>query len=94
MFSLTQVMEFYSSIFKMHLPAIVEIYNTLGEKIYQKKILNDTTEIDISKETKGMYFYQIISQNKNIASRKILIQQKNLGEYFESLINFGQEFWL
>lgn len=52
----------------------IEIVNLLGEKIYISKINFPTVEIDLSKQPKGIYFYQITSKNKNSATGKLIIQ--------------------
>jgi hypothetical protein len=53
----------------------IEIYNTLGEKVYslQNNTLHEKTEIDISSEPNGIYFYQIKSNVNIIGSGKMLV---------------------
>ena len=59
----------------------IKIYNALGEIIYQSEIKNDKTEIDLSSQPKGIYFYQITSpfpsgvgRGEAISSGKIIVQ--------------------
>ncbi len=50
------------------------IYSVLGEKIYSQKLVSEKTEIDLADKPNGIYFYQIISQEKIIATGKLVIQ--------------------
>lgn len=49
----------------------VEIYNTLGEKIGLWQLAAGKTEIDLSKQTSGIYFVRITTQ-EGIVTRKIV----------------------
>ncbi len=50
------------------------IYNTIGEKIYTAQLNSVKTEIDLSTQAKGIYFYDVINE-KGIAGRgKFIIQ--------------------
>ncbi len=53
----------------------IEIINLLGEKIYQLSTFNFqlSTNIDLSKERKGIYFIKLISE-KGTATKKLIIQ--------------------
>jgi hypothetical protein len=51
----------------------VEIYNLLGEKIYQSDLTNQKFDIDLSNKTKGIYFAKIYSGQK-MKTEKIVIQ--------------------
>jgi parallel beta-helix repeat protein len=52
----------------------IEIYNIIGELIYKGKLLNQISEIDLSKEKKGIYFVRISENNRNIMNNKIVVQ--------------------
>jgi hypothetical protein len=54
----------------------IEIYNLLGEKVYQSAngILQTTNEIDISCQPGGIYFYHVTEKQKVISSGKIIVQ--------------------
>ena len=57
----------------------IAIYNIVGEKVYsinniQLSTINSPFSIDLSAQPKGIYFLQIINENKNIGNRKIIIQ--------------------
>lgn len=52
----------------------VEAYNVLGEKIYSSQINSDKAEINLGKQSRGIYFYQIIFENKFISTGKIIIE--------------------
>lgn len=54
--------------------AEVNIYNMLGRKVYSSKLNSHKTEIDLSKEAKGIYFYSIQDENENIKSGKLIIE--------------------
>jgi alpha-tubulin suppressor-like RCC1 family protein len=50
-----------------------EIYNMLGERIYTKQVDADKTEINISNEPKGIYFYQLKSKTNVLKTGKIIV---------------------
>jgi len=52
----------------------LEIYNVYGEKIYSTQQISTKSEIDLSKEPKGVYLYKIISESNFISSGKLIIQ--------------------
>jgi hypothetical protein len=52
----------------------IEIYSLLGEKIYEQKILTEQTDMDLSREAKGIYIYHILAQNELLGNGKFLIQ--------------------
>ena len=52
----------------------IEIYNMLGEKIYHRYFYSDKTEINLSQQPKGMYFYKVLSEGKFISSGKLIVQ--------------------
>ena len=51
----------------------IEIVNVLGEIIYSAQINSDRAEIDLNKQPKGIYFYQIQSDRKNVKTGEIII---------------------
>jgi len=53
----------------------IEIYNVLGEIVFQSEIKNPKSEIDLSVQPTGMYFYQVKNNKQFISSGKIIIQQ-------------------
>lgn len=55
-------------------PTTIEIYNELGENIFQSTINNPIISIDISSKPKGIYFYQIKENENTISTGKITIQ--------------------
>lgn len=52
---------------------IIEITNVLGEKIYSAYINCDKAEIDLSNQTKGVYFYKIKNEKETIETGKLII---------------------
>jgi len=53
----------------------LEIYNTLGKKVYSTIILKTKNEIDISSQPVGVYFLRIVNQNGSITEKKIIREQ-------------------
>ncbi|HRI33850.1 MAG TPA: T9SS type A sorting domain-containing protein, partial [Saprospiraceae bacterium] len=51
----------------------LEIYNLIGEKIFEQKLIADKTEIALKNQVTGVYCIKIIAGNK-IYSQKIMIQ--------------------
>ena len=62
------------TISKNNLPenSSIAIFNILGEKISDIELKNDLTEIDLSSEAKGIYFYQVFSEGKIISTGKLI----------------------
>jgi photosystem II stability/assembly factor-like uncharacterized protein len=52
----------------------IEIYNVVGEKIYQTQMINQQTTIDLSLQSKGVYFVKITDDKNNVSNKKIVIQ--------------------
>jgi len=52
----------------------IEIYNAFGEKIYQQNLLSDNSEIDLSNQSKGIYFLQLKTEQGS-TTRKIIISK-------------------
>ncbi len=52
----------------------IEIYNIVGEKIYESAIQAEKTEIDLGNQAKGIYFYQVISERNQVAVGKLAVQ--------------------
>jgi hypothetical protein len=52
----------------------IEIINVLGGKIYSSNGNSMTSEIDLSNEPKGVYFYRIVTANKNISTGKLILE--------------------
>jgi len=53
--------------------SVIEIYNTLGQIIYQSKVQSPTSNIDLSDKPKGIYFLRIIAEDKTY-TQKLIIQ--------------------
>lgn len=53
----------------------IEIYNVLGQTIYQTKIISNNTEIDLT-QPQGIYFYRILNQNGGLIGYGKLIIEK------------------
>lgn len=51
----------------------LSIYNILGENVYRSEIKNKKSEIDLSKQPKGIYFVKIFDGEK-VYSKKIIVQ--------------------
>jgi hypothetical protein len=52
----------------------LQVYNTLGQVIYQSEIISDVTQINLSNQPQGIYFYRITTENGTlIKSGKMII---------------------
>lgn len=51
--------------------ANIEIYNISGQLILQKTLLDNTTKIDLTKYSKGMYFVKIVLANQPIVRKLV-----------------------
>lgn len=55
--------------------AQIEIYNMLGQSIYQIKLNSRNTEINLSNQPAGVYLYRVITENgEYISSGKVVIE--------------------
>ncbi|HWY97514.1 MAG TPA: T9SS type A sorting domain-containing protein [Bacteroidia bacterium] len=53
----------------------VEVYNVLGENIYQSQLKSESIVIDLSNQPKGIYLYRITSEKGELISTgKLIIQ--------------------
>jgi hypothetical protein len=52
---------------------VIEIYNVFGEKVFQSKISNPKSEINLNLSN-GMYFYQVKDNKQFISTGKLIIQ--------------------
>ncbi len=53
----------------------IKIYNLLGEQILVDKISKDSKQIiDLSNQTKGVYFVEIVGTNNNSVIKKLIVQ--------------------
>lgn len=54
---------------------VIEIYNTLGQKVYSYSLQGQLTEISLIKPTKGIYFYRVLNPSGGIISKgKFIIE--------------------
>jgi hypothetical protein len=52
--------------------SLLEIYNSLGEKIYSQKIISPKTEINLEKHSAGIYFVRLKSVQGTLTKKIIL----------------------
>ncbi len=58
-----------------HINEQVEIYNMLGEKLYNTTLLSNNTQIDLSMQPQGIYLYRVISSEEStVVAGKFVIQ--------------------
>ncbi len=51
----------------------LQLYNVLGEQVKEVLLSSDLTQLDLSKEPKGVYLYRIIAENKLVSTGKIIL---------------------
>ena len=49
---------------------IVEIYNTDGKKVFDKKVASSFTKVDVSKLQSGIYFVNILKDDGTKVNKK------------------------
>ena len=54
--------------------AELNVYNVLGEKVYEQKIIEQVTEINLSLQANGIYFVRL-RNNEQTVTRKIVINK-------------------
>ncbi|HEY3372405.1 MAG TPA: DNRLRE domain-containing protein [Prolixibacteraceae bacterium] len=52
----------------------VKIYNILGIVVYSKAMVDNQLSIDLSKEPGGIYFYEVLSNDRMVEMGKIIIR--------------------
>lgn len=57
-----------------HTQKVIDIRNVLGERVYSANLSDEKTKIDLSTEKKGIYFYQLKTENEIISTGKIIIE--------------------
>lgn len=57
-------------------PAQVEIYDVLGEEIYQAKINSNNTKIDLGSQPEGVYFYRVVKEDGGLVGCGKMIIEK------------------
>lgn len=55
-----------------YLPYLLEIYDISGKMIFKSSLLEELVSINISKFSKGLYFYKIIDHNNSITTGKFV----------------------
>jgi hypothetical protein len=68
-----------NGIFNVTLPssiikAEIEICNSTGALIYKRLATNALNTVDLTNQLPGLYFIKVISENRTIASQKIIKQ--------------------
>lgn len=53
----------------------IEVTNVLGEIVYHSELLTPNSELNLSSQSKGMYFYKITDENGIVATGKLIINQ-------------------
>jgi hypothetical protein len=56
---------------KLPAESIIEIFDMLGKQVFQATATNDSYTINISEQSKGLYFYTIINKNKTVQHGKL-----------------------
>lgn len=49
------------------------VFNTLGKKVFQKRLLNKKNDISLPQINPGIYFYKFVTSNKRVASGIVVI---------------------
>lgn len=67
---------FTFSLANINYKCTVEMYNVLGENIYNKGLNSDNTEISLSGQPTGVYFYRVLNEDGGVlGSGKVVIQK-------------------
>ncbi|MFZ1635464.1 MAG: T9SS type A sorting domain-containing protein, partial [Chitinophagales bacterium] len=59
-----------------HFPALLEIYNTIGQKVYSTEIASMLTELNTSNFKSGPYFFTFILNGEIISSSLIYVNHE------------------
>ncbi len=58
------------------MPATIEIYNVLGQKVESEKLKVESEEIDLSGQPNGVYFYRVVAENGNLLGEgKVVVER-------------------
>ena len=50
----------------------IEVYNSLGEIVYNQKIVNQQNTIELTNQANGLYFVKVMTEGKIIGTKKII----------------------
>lgn len=54
----------------------IEVYNVLGQQVYQSNINSGNTEVNLSRQPPGIYLYRVVTQTSNLVGEgKIVLQR-------------------
>ncbi len=67
--------QFTLSLSNVNTTCNVEVYNVLGEQVYQSNINSDNTKINLSGQPNGVYLYRVISQEGNLVGEGKIVKQ-------------------
>lgn len=68
--------QFTLSLSNLNTACNLEVYDVLGEKVYQTKINSGNTEINLSNQPQGVYLYHAISETGNLVGEgKVAIEK-------------------
>jgi len=62
--------------YELGINATVEVYNVLGEQIYQSNINSDNTEINLSNQPNGVYLYRVTTLTGELVGEGKMMVQK------------------
>ena len=51
----------------------IELFNVTGQNVLSQKLFSESTKIDVSNLSGGVYIYNILNENKLEKSHKLLI---------------------
>lgn len=66
---------FMLSLLNVNVACNVEIYNILGEQVYQSIINSANTEINLNNQPEGIYLYRVIRENGDLVGEGKLVKQ-------------------
>lgn len=67
---------FTLSLLNVNIACDVEIYNILGEQVYQSIINSANTEINLNNQPEGIYLYRVIRENGDLVGEGKLVKQQ------------------
>ena len=66
----------------------IALYNQLGEKIKEIKVVSELTTVNVSGVPTGIYFVQITDGASVIGSQKVVVSKQNLNMRTFNLVTF------
>jgi hypothetical protein len=54
--------------------SVLNVFNVLGKLVYSTKIIGGTNSIDLGDKSSGIYFYEVLENDVEVANGKLILK--------------------